>query len=79
MITDIADYFSKGCGRCERFATADCSTRKWQEGLAALRRICLAAGLLPAVHVLGPGDLGALPVGQLTLPVGGFRRSHELV
>jgi uncharacterized protein YdeI (YjbR/CyaY-like superfamily) len=46
MITDVEDYFSKGCGRCDRFATPDCSTRKWNRGLADLRRICLASGLL---------------------------------
>ena len=49
MITDIEDYFSKGCGRCERFATADCATRHWASGLADLRRICLAAGLVETV------------------------------
>lgn len=45
MITEIEDYFLKGCGRCERFDTADCSTRRWEVGLSDLRRICLAAGL----------------------------------
>lgn len=45
MITDIGDYFTRGCGRCARFDTPDCSARKWAEGLAALRRICLATGL----------------------------------
>ena len=45
MITDPDDYFTKGCGRCERFATPDCSTRPWIEGLNALRRICLELGL----------------------------------
>ena len=45
MITDIDEYFENGCGRCERFATADCSTRKWNRGLTELRRICLNAGL----------------------------------
>lgn len=45
MITDIEDFFTVGCGRCERFATPQCSTRRWAPGLAALRRICLAAGL----------------------------------
>jgi uncharacterized protein YdeI (YjbR/CyaY-like superfamily) len=45
MITDIADFFSKGCGRCERFATSDCSTRIWDGGLKNLRRICLDSGL----------------------------------
>ena len=46
MITDVKDYFAKGCGRCERFATAECSTRRWQAGLKELRRICKEAGLL---------------------------------
>ncbi len=45
MITEVEHYFTLGCGRCERFATADCSTRRWIDGLTALRRICLAAGL----------------------------------
>lgn len=45
MITDIKDYFAKGCGRCERFATPACSTRRWAKGLRELRRICLEAGL----------------------------------
>jgi len=49
MITRIEDYFAQGCGRCERFATADCSTRTWQEGLAELRRICRQAGLREAL------------------------------
>ncbi len=45
MITDLADYFTKGCGRCERFDTPECSALRWATGLAALRRICLEAGL----------------------------------
>ena len=49
MITDIEDYFAKGCGRCERFATQDCSTRRWAKGLDELRRVCLAAGLVETV------------------------------
>lgn len=49
MITDIEDYFTKGCGRCERFATPDCSTRRWQDGLNALRRICRDIGLAETV------------------------------
>ena len=46
MITDAEDYFAKGCGRCKRFDTPDCSTKLWHKGLADLRRICLAAGLV---------------------------------
>jgi uncharacterized protein YdeI (YjbR/CyaY-like superfamily) len=49
MIDEIEDYFAKGCGRCERFATADCATRLWSGGLAALRRICREAGLSETV------------------------------
>lgn len=49
MITDIEDYFSKGCGRCDRFATPDCSTRRWAGGLMALRRMCVDAGLVETV------------------------------
>jgi uncharacterized protein YdeI (YjbR/CyaY-like superfamily) len=49
MITEIEDYFTKGCGRCARFDTPDCSTRRWADGLAQLRAICLDAGLNEAV------------------------------
>jgi uncharacterized protein YdeI (YjbR/CyaY-like superfamily) len=49
MITAIEDYFTKGCGRCPRFETPDCSTRRWAAGLVALRRICLEAGLAETV------------------------------
>jgi uncharacterized protein YdeI (YjbR/CyaY-like superfamily) len=49
MITDIEDYFAKGCGRCARFATPDCATRHWAAGLADLRRICRDAGLTETV------------------------------
>lgn len=45
MIAEIEDYFSKGCGRCARFDTPDCSTRRWSGGLGDLRRLCLDAGL----------------------------------
>jgi uncharacterized protein YdeI (YjbR/CyaY-like superfamily) len=45
VITDIADFFTQGCGRCPRFATPDCSTRRWIDGLNELRRICLDVGL----------------------------------
>ncbi|MBV2358978.1 YdeI/OmpD-associated family protein [Thalassococcus sp. CAU 1522] len=45
MITEVGDYFARGCGRCDRFDTEDCSTRRWSEGLAALRDLCLGMGL----------------------------------
>lgn len=49
MITEIDDYFSMGCGRCDRFDTPDCSTRRWERGLADLRAICLDCGLVETV------------------------------
>ena len=45
MITEIEDFFTKGCGRCIRFDTPECSTRRWSAGLDNLRHILLAAGL----------------------------------
>jgi uncharacterized protein YdeI (YjbR/CyaY-like superfamily) len=45
MITEIEDYFTLGCGRCDRFATPECSARRWSEGLDGLRRICRDMGL----------------------------------
>ena len=49
MITRIDDYFSKGCGRCARFDTAQCSSMIWSRGLARLRQICLETGLQETV------------------------------
>lgn len=49
MISDIEDYFSKGCGRCKRFDTPECSTKTWAQGLAKLRDICLSADLKETV------------------------------
>lgn len=54
MITEIEDYFSLGCGRCLRFATADCSTRKWAGGLWALRQLCLDLKLVETVKWAHP-------------------------
>jgi uncharacterized protein YdeI (YjbR/CyaY-like superfamily) len=45
MITTPDAYFADGCGRCDRFATPDCSTRLWLPGLLTLRRILTDAGL----------------------------------
>ena len=49
MITVVDDFFTRGCGRCERFDTPDCSTRQWATGLKALRGICRDAGLTETV------------------------------
>ena len=45
MITEVEDFFAKGCGRCARFDTPECSALRWARGLADLRAICRAAGL----------------------------------
>jgi uncharacterized protein YdeI (YjbR/CyaY-like superfamily) len=49
MITEIEDYFSLGCGRCERFATSDCATRIWSGGLMTLRKLILEQALVETV------------------------------
>ena len=54
MITDADDVFARGCGRCPRFATPDCSTRRWKTGLRALRGLCLGAGLTETVKWAHP-------------------------
>ena len=54
MISDPDDFFTKGCGRCDRFATPDCSTRRWIDGLNQLRRICLDLGLQETVKWAHP-------------------------
>jgi uncharacterized protein YdeI (YjbR/CyaY-like superfamily) len=45
MITDPGEFFTKGCGRCDRFATPECTTRRWLPGIERLRALCLDAGL----------------------------------
>jgi len=54
MITEVEDFFTRGCGRCDRFDTPDCSTRPWEPGLRALREICLDLGLEETVKWAHP-------------------------
>ena len=75
MITHIEDYFRKGCGRCDRFETAGCSTRAWASGLADLRRLCLAAGLEEAVKWGHPCYMAA---GRNIGIIGAFRGDFRL-
>lgn len=75
MITDIEDYFLKGCGRCDRFATPDCSTRRWIGGLNALRRICRATGLSEHVKWGHPCYMHA---GRNICIIGAFRDDFRL-
>lgn len=75
MITDIADYFAKGCGRCARFATPDCSTRKWAGGLTHLRRICRGTGLAETIKW---GHPCYMHNGQNIAIIGSFRDDFRL-
>ena len=75
MITDIEDYFLIGCGRCPRFDTPECSTKVWAQGLADLRRICRAAGLLETVKWGHPCYMHA---GRNIAMIGAFRGDFRL-
>jgi uncharacterized protein YdeI (YjbR/CyaY-like superfamily) len=75
MITDADDFFTKGCGRCDRFATPDCSTRLWIDDLNALRRICLDMGLEETVKWAHPCYMLA---GRNIALFGAFRTDFRL-
>lgn len=75
MITDIEDYFRLGCGRCARFATADCSVRLWSEGVNVLRGLCRGAGLDEAVKWGHPCYVHA---GRNIAIIGAFRDDFRL-
>lgn len=75
MITDIEDYFTKGCGRCERFGTGSCSTRIWGQGLARLRDICLSAELRETVKWGHPCYMHA---GRNIVIIGAHRKDFRL-
>jgi uncharacterized protein YdeI (YjbR/CyaY-like superfamily) len=76
MITEIEDFFTKGCGRCDRFATPQCSTRRWATGLDALRRICIETGLAEAVKWGHPCYMHA---GRNVAIIGALRGDFRLV
>jgi len=75
MITDPDDFFTLGCGRCERFATPDCSTRQWILGLDHLRRICRDMGLEETVKWAHPCYMHA---GRNIALLGAFRDDFRL-
>lgn len=75
MITDTEDYFAKGCGRCARFATPDCSTMLWAEGLSDLRRICRDVGLAETAKWGHPCYMHA---GRNIAIIGAFRGEFRL-
>jgi uncharacterized protein YdeI (YjbR/CyaY-like superfamily) len=76
MITEIEDFFTKGCGRCDRFATPDCSARIWQDGLTALRQLCLQAGLMETVKWGHPCYMHA---GRNIALIGALRGDFRLI
>ena len=75
MITDPDDFFTKGCGRCDRFATPDCSTRLWIDDLNQLRRICQGMGLQETVKWAHPCYMHA---GRNIAMFGAFRTDFRL-
>ncbi len=75
MITEVQDYFELGCGRCERFATADCSTKRWHAGLDRLRELCLGMGLAEEVKW---GHPCYVHEGRNIAIIGAFRDDYRL-
>lgn len=75
MITDIEDYFAKGCGRCDRFDSDVCATRIWAKGIAALREVCLSSGL---EETLRWGQPCYRHAGRNIALIGAFRHSFVL-
>jgi uncharacterized protein YdeI (YjbR/CyaY-like superfamily) len=75
MITDPDTYFAAGCGRCDRFATPDCSTRLWRLGLLTLRRIAREVGLTETAKWGHPCYMHA---GRNICIFGAFRRDFRL-
>ncbi|HEX4198619.1 MAG TPA: YdeI/OmpD-associated family protein [Caulobacteraceae bacterium] len=75
MISDPDDFFTKGCGRCDRFATPACSTRLWIDALNELRRICLDMGLEETVKWGHPCYMHA---GRNIAIFGAFRSDFRL-
>jgi uncharacterized protein YdeI (YjbR/CyaY-like superfamily) len=74
MITDPADFFTKGCGRCDRFATPECTTRRWLPGIERLRALCLEAGLTEVAKWGHPCYMrGPRNVAMIATLIGDFR------
>jgi uncharacterized protein YdeI (YjbR/CyaY-like superfamily) len=75
MITVVDDFFEKGCGRCERFDTPDCSALRWADGLRQLRRLCRDADL---VETAKWGHPCYMAHGRNVAIVGAFRDDFRL-
>ena len=76
MVTDIDTYFAKGCGRCARFDTPDCSVKLWLAGMTDLRRICREAGLTETVKWGQPCYTHA---GRNIAILGAFRGNFRII
>lgn len=75
MITEVEEYFAKGCGRCARFGTRECATKLWAEGLAGLRALCLEAELEEQVKWGHPCYVHS---GRNIVLIGAFRGDFRL-
>jgi uncharacterized protein YdeI (YjbR/CyaY-like superfamily) len=75
MITIIDDFFSKGCGRCDRFETPECSALVWNVGVKTLRDLCLKAGMEESVKWGHPCYMFA---GRNIVLIGALRGDYRL-
>jgi len=75
MIENVDDYFSKGCGRCARFDTPDCSVHLWAGGLSALRSLCQDVALEETVRW---GQACYRHAGRNVVILGAFREKFSL-
>lgn len=75
MITDADEFFVRGCGRCSRFGTPECSIHPWIDGLVHLRKICLGAGLEETVKWAHPTYMHS---GRNIAILGAFRNDFRI-
>lgn len=75
MITDPNDYFTRGCGRCDKFDSPACKVHTWAEGLAVLRDICRDLGLSETAKWGHPTYMHA---GRNICILGAFKDNYRL-
>ena len=75
MITDPNEFFELGCGRCDRYATRECTTRTWLEGILDLRHFCLDLGL---EEVAKWGHPTYMHAGRNIAIIGTFKENYRL-
>lgn len=71
MVSDVEDYFARGCGRCDRFASDACSARRWASGLQRIRSLCLELQLVETLKWAHPCYMHA---GRNVAILGAFRQ-----